>query len=112
MSAPTVLQLIRNALIPFGLIVGVAATACFLPQPADPPTPDEPTIVLPAVHGTPKPPVEGEPGFDCRTQGNRICGPGSNFPAGCYNDGVRVIPWTNYTDPKLDPLWAKLQSPC
>jgi hypothetical protein len=57
-------------------------------------------------------PAEDDPGFDCRTQGNRICGPGLAIPAGCYRNGVRVIAWTNYSDPRKDPLWGKVISPC
>lgn len=58
------------------------------------------------------PPIEGEPGFDCRINGNHVCGPGSGQPAGCYVNGVMSVPWTNYTDPKLDPLWAQYNPPC
>lgn len=77
-----------------------------------PPQPTLPAETESPIHGTPKPPAEDDPGFDCRTQGNRICGPGSSFPAGCYRDGVRVIPWTNYTDPKADRLYGQFTSPC
>ena len=60
-----------------------------------------------------RPPLEDEAGFDCRTQGNRVCGPdGSQFPAGCYRGGVRVIAWSNYSNPRLDPLWGQVKSPC
>lgn len=71
--------------------------------------PTAPTAAPPAPTRQPK---EDDPGFDCRTQGNRICGPGAGFPAGCYRDGVIVIPWTNYTDPKSDPLYGQFTSPC
>jgi hypothetical protein len=40
--------------------------------------------------------MEDEPGFDCRTQGNGVCGPGSVNPApGCYNrnTGAFIAPW-------------------
>jgi hypothetical protein len=56
---------------------------------------------------------EDDPGWDCRTMGNRICGPkGSAFEAGCYRNRVLVIAWTNYSDPTKDPLWGQVKSPC
>lgn len=56
-------------------------------------------------------PAEDEPGFDCRMHGNRICGPGSEYPAGCYRDGALVVPWSDYREdehgnPSGDPLWG------
>jgi hypothetical protein len=94
----------------FLLAVGIAGTD----QPPtqrqyDTTTDTNPTGTV--IHGTPKP-AEDNPGFDCRTQGNRICGPGTSFPAGCYSGGSLVIPWTNYLNPRLDPLWAQVESPC
>lgn len=40
--------------------------------------------------------MEDEPGFDCRTQGNGVCGPASSeFTPGCYNrnTGAFIAPW-------------------
>jgi hypothetical protein len=69
---------------------------------------------------TPKPlpvatshsPAEDDADWDCARNGNRICGPKSGHPAGCYRDGVLIIPWTNYADPKSDPLYGQMESPC
>lgn len=57
-------------------------------------------------------PAEDSAGFDCAINGNHVCGPGSQHKAGCYRDGVLVIPWTNFEHPRLDPLWAKREPPC
>jgi len=44
-------------------------------------------------------PVEGDPTFDCRIHGNRVCGPRASIEAGfdiepgCYTDGVLTTPW-------------------
>jgi hypothetical protein len=41
-------------------------------------------------------PHEGDPGWSCVDDGNRICGPTNDEgkPAGCYDDGgVLVAPW-------------------
>lgn len=80
---------------------------------------EEPPIQLPQTTVTQPLPTathvavtEDDPGWNCTTQGNRICGPGSGHPAGCYSGGVLVIPWTNYTSPRSDPLWAQVKSPC
>lgn len=96
-----------------------------LPEPA--PAPVEPAPVEhPQVDsgrtpvGAPqseRQPQEDEAGWSCMTNGNRICGPGSGAPAGCYRDGELVIPWTRYDldqygNPSSDPLWAQLKSPC
>jgi hypothetical protein len=52
-------------------------------------------------------PLEDEPGFSCVDQGNHICGPGSDAPAGLYDEGgVLIQPWTNYEHPELDPLYG------
>jgi len=60
-----------------------------------------------------RPPAEDEPGFDCRTQGNRICGPsGSKYTPGCYRDGRLVIAWVNFKNPEADPLYGQVKSPC
>jgi hypothetical protein len=40
--------------------------------------------------------VEDDPGWNCVTDGNRICGPGNanGVPPGCYDTaGVLVAPW-------------------
>ncbi|OBC03354.1 hypothetical protein A5784_14035 [Mycobacterium sp. 852013-50091_SCH5140682] len=39
---------------------------------------------------------EDQPGWDCRTMGNRICGPDNaqGLAAACYNDQAEVVaPW-------------------
>lgn len=69
------------------------------------------TATLPEAT-TPAAATEDDPGWDCRTRGNHVCGPGSNHAAGCYSGGVLIVAWTNYTDPKLDPLWAQYNPPC
>jgi len=72
-------------------------------------------IVTPAplpTATTPSAVTEDSAGWNCATQGNHICGPNSGHPAGCYHGGQLVIPWTNYTNPRLDPLWARLTAPC
>jgi hypothetical protein len=51
-------------------------------------------------------PLEDEPGFNCATQGNHICGPKGDAPAGLYRDGELIVPWTNYSDPQSDPLYG------
>ncbi len=43
-------------------------------------------------------PDEDQPGWDCRKQGNGVCGPGADHPAGCYvrsgkRAGVMIRPW-------------------
>lgn len=71
------------------------------------------TVPVPLPEATTVPAIaEDDPKWKCQTQGNHICGPGSGAPAGCYSGGVLVIPWTNYTDPHADPLWAQLNPPC
>jgi uncharacterized low-complexity protein len=57
---------------------------------------------------------EGQRGFSCALHGNRVCGPKNKqgAAAGCYRDGVLVIPWTRYDVPSADPLWAQLTPPC
>lgn len=70
------------------------------------------TITVPATTA-PERITEDSGKWDCRTRGNRVCGPTKSGPkAGCYRGGVLVIPWTNYTNPKLDPLWGQVISPC
>lgn len=74
------------------------------PDPAGDPVPVEPDN-SPVTAGevvaslTPDPDVarEDEPGFDCRTGGNGVCGPGAEHPAGCYNrnTGAFVAPWSD-----------------
>jgi hypothetical protein len=51
--------------------------------------------VLDAITPDPDAAREDEPGFDCRTGGNGICGPGSGFTPGCYNrnTGAFIAPW-------------------
>jgi hypothetical protein len=106
-----------------------ATTTITTDMRVDPPTPlpeATKTIQLPRATTTktlpqatktitkkvPQATTEDDPGFDCRTQGNRICGPGLAIPAGCYRGGVRVIAWSNYSHPQLDPLWGQVKSPC
>jgi len=55
---------------------------------------------------------EDQAGWSCTTMGNHVCGPKSGAPAGCYSNGQLVIPWTNYTNPKADPLYGQLTAPC
>jgi len=55
---------------------------------------------------------EDSPSWSCQTMGNRVCGPGGAAPAGCYSGGALVIPWSNYADPKSDPLYGQLTAPC
>jgi hypothetical protein len=52
------------------------------------------------------PPLEDEAGFNCATQGNHICGPGGEAPAGLYRDGQLIQPWTNYDNVEADPLYG------
>lgn len=49
---------------------------------------------------------EDDEGFDCRYQGNHICGPGSAHEAGCYSGGVLVERW-NETD-----HYGQVNPPC
>jgi hypothetical protein len=46
--------------------------------------------------------------------GDHICGPANSegLPAGCYDSGTLVIPWSNYAEPRKDLLWARTTSPC
>jgi hypothetical protein len=57
---------------------------------------------------------EDSTGWNCTTMGNHVCGPTNTegLRAGCYDDGVLVIPWTRYDNPKADPLYGRLTSPC
>lgn len=66
------------------------------------------------AEGKKRPPAEDEAGFDCRTQGNRICGPGGKVihTPGCYRDGKLVIAWSNFKNPEADPLYGQVKSPC
>ena len=63
------------------------------------------TAVLVLLTGPPDivparvPIVEDSVGWDCRTDGNRICGPDNSnaLPAGCYNDAAALVaPWPCY----------------
>lgn len=38
---------------------------------------------------------EDDPGWNCATMGNHVCGPGNteHLPAGCYDDAMLVLPW-------------------
>lgn len=42
-----------------------------------------------------KPAAEDDPGWNCATMGDHICGPGNSedLPAGCYDNATLVIPW-------------------
>jgi hypothetical protein len=67
------------------------------------------TLAFTAICGgspTAPAPLEDEPGFNCATQGNHICGPKGDAPAGLYRDGELIVPWTNYSDPQSDPLYG------
>lgn len=85
--------------------------------------------ILPPADGTDGPvdraadPIPDEPdsrsaraedgaGWDCRTGGNRVCGPRSGYAAGCYSGGVLAVPWTRYDDKTQDPLWRQSTPPC
>lgn len=50
---------------------------------------------------------EDGPGWDCRTRGNHICGPGGRIQAGCYEHGRLVIPWVRFDVPREDFLWGR-----
>lgn len=54
-----------------------------------------PTIAI--SHATPSGQVqEDDPGWDCRTMGDRRCGPTNTnlVAAGCYNDAAQLVaPW-------------------
>lgn len=74
---------------------------------------DPVTVPEPSPKLAPTPALaEDDPGWDCRTRGNHVCGPDSDHPAGCYRDGSLVVAWRNYDNPRLDPLWARLTAPC
>lgn len=92
-----------------GTIAPYAGESTPLPQATKTPSPAK---TLPKA--TTKAKTEDSPGWDCRTQGNHICGPHApgGHEAGCYRDGVRVIAWSNYRSPRKDPLWAQMKSPC
>lgn len=57
---------------------------------------------------------DGDPGFNCATDGNHVCSPDNpeGLAAGCYDDGALVVPWTRFDDPHADPLYAQYTSPC
>jgi hypothetical protein len=59
--------------------------------------PDNSPVTLRDVMDAADPDIvqEDEPGFDCRTGGNGVCGPGSDHPAGCYNrkTAAFIAPW-------------------
>jgi ABC-type dipeptide/oligopeptide/nickel transport system permease subunit len=76
--------------------------AAYFPTQAtyDPPAPVAQTSIAATA------PQEDEPGWDCATMGNHICGPEGNAPAGLYRDGVLIQPWMNYDQPELDPLYG------
>jgi hypothetical protein len=64
-------------------------------------------LTLAATMGSPAAaPLEDEAGFNCATQGNHICGPGGEAPAGLYRDGQLIQPWTNYDNVEADPLYG------
>lgn len=50
---------------------------------------------------------EDSRGWDCRTRGNHICGPGGRIQAGCYEHGRLVIPWVRFDVPREDFLWGR-----
>jgi hypothetical protein len=86
-----------------------------LPQATKSVSPKVAPKTLPkATKKAPKATTEDSPGWDCRTQGNHICGPNApgGHAAGCYRAGVRVIAWSNYSTPRKDPLWGQVHSPC
>lgn len=51
---------------------------------------------------------EDDPGWDCRTMGNRTCGPTNTqgVPAGLYRDGQLAAAWDQawYGHPELVPV--------
>ncbi len=82
-------QPIERRFLPDGTDVRLVAVAT--PPPADQPAGDGA-----ATDGDG--PNEDEPGWDCRTMGNGVCGPGQVHPAGCYvrsgkRAGVLLRPW-------------------
>lgn len=46
--------------------------------------------------------AEDSPGWDCRLDGNQICGPGNGVQAGQYEAG-KLVPWPHMTV----PAWCK-----
>ena len=46
--------------------------------------------------------VEDAPSWDCRTDGNQVCGPDSGHVAGQYVEG-QLIPWPH----EVVPAWCK-----
>lgn len=86
------------------LLVGAAALAptavVVLPPAAAEPTT---TVDAPDLNGTLQ---EDDPGWDCRTGGDRICGPLSDdagHTPGCYDDiGTLVALWPCYVVTNAD----------
>jgi DNA uptake protein ComE-like DNA-binding protein len=96
-------RIATTALIVLGAGAGIAHLST-----TDTATPAEPAIVAAApVH-------EGDPGFNCATMGNHVCGPDNTegIPAGCYDQGTLVVAWERYDDPAQDTLYGQLTSPC
>jgi DNA uptake protein ComE-like DNA-binding protein len=90
------------------IVLGAGAGIAHLATVDEPTTPNTPAIVAAApVH-------EGDPGFNCATMGNHVCGPGNRegIPAGCYDQGTLVVAWERYDDPTQDTLYGQLASPC
>jgi len=94
-----------------GTIAPYAGESTPLPSATKSPTPK---ILPKATKKVPKATTEDDPGFDCRMQGNHICGPGApgGHQAGCYRGGRLIIAWSNYSSPRKDPLWGQVHSPC
>lgn len=44
--------------------------------------------------------------WDCRTMGNHVCGPESEYRPGCYVDGSLAEPWDRYDH------YARTIQPC
>lgn len=95
-----------------GTIAPYAGEPTPLPKATKTPSPAK---TLPkSTKSVPKAITEDDPGFDCRTQGNHICGPHApgGHEAGCYRGGHLIIAWSNYSSPRKDPLWGQVHSPC
>lgn len=96
-------RIATTALIVLGAGAGIAHLST-----VDEPTPNTPATVAAApVH-------EEDPGFNCATMGNHVCGPDNRegIPAGCYDQGTLVVAWERYDDPAQDTLYGQLTSPC
>jgi hypothetical protein len=89
-----------------GLLCGIVLTLTMRPMPAPVAyvqVPEQTTAVVTKAYTGPTPPVitEDTPGFDCRYNGNHICGPGNSnhVKAGLYNrNGKLALTWRELKD--------------